>query len=115
MNGDIYHDVACLDMFDLLIYAASLDTGLCPEDRPLVSEAFQNVTLFRRKTWRRLNAAEHKAQSQGNEDVARTISEWRLQVEDEIKSIGNRIISAIDRFILPNASTGEDGVFYYKL
>ena len=41
--------------------------------------------------------------------------EYKRRIENELNSVAEDILALIDRHLLPNATTGESRVFYYKM
>merc|ERR1711988_793739 len=85
------------------------------EERNLLSVGYKNVIGARRASWRILSSIEQKEKSKGNSDHEVHIVNYRKQVEDELTSICNDILTILDENLVPNSTSGESKVFYLKM
>jgi 14-3-3 protein epsilon len=92
-----------------------MTTELSVEERNLLSVAYKNVIGSRRASWRIISSIEQKEESKGNEAHVKQIQEYRKQVEKELEAICEEIIGLLEKFLIPNAKTGESTVFFYKM
>jgi len=84
---------------------------LSVEERNLLSVAYKNVIGSRRASWRVISSIEHK----GEADKLHLIKDYKAKIEDELVGICNDILSIIEAELIPNSSTEEAKVFYYKM
>lgn len=88
---------------------------LTVEERNLLSVAYKNVIGARRASWRIISSIEQKEESRGNEDLVKTIKEYRGRIEAELSKICEGILSLLESHLIPSASTAESKVFYLKM
>ncbi|MCO5564580.1 hypothetical protein L7F22_018244 [Adiantum nelumboides] len=88
---------------------------LTVEERNLLSVAYKNVIGARRASWRIISSIEQKEEGKGNEDHVSNIKDYRGKVEAELSKICGDILSLLDSFLVPNASSAESKVFYLKM
>lgn len=88
---------------------AKQPTELSVEERNLLSVAYKNVIGARRASWRTLNAeAETKSD--------KLIDEYKRQVESELKSICQDVLSLLTDVLVKNSTTADEArVFYLKM
>ncbi|GAU91200.1 hypothetical protein RvY_03505 [Ramazzottius varieornatus] len=111
---------------DMVRAAGAAD--LSPEERSLLSVAYKNVTGSRRAAWRILSTLEaratqpqhrqHNGHSGKDEDVDMKLaqaSKLRQEVEKELRTLCDDIVSLLDKTLIPQATLGESKVFYYKM
>lgn len=96
-------------------YVQKERTSLSTEDRNLLSAAYKNLVGNRRTSWRILNSIEQKETKRGNDENKTRASEYRLKVENELRSFCREILRLIDTDLLPQASDDESRVFYLKM
>eukprot|EP00593_Proboscia_inermis_P003430 CAMPEP_0171313478 /NCGR_PEP_ID=MMETSP0816-20121228/42674_1 /TAXON_ID=420281 /ORGANISM="Proboscia inermis, Strain CCAP1064/1" /LENGTH=252 /DNA_ID=CAMNT_0011800945 /DNA_START=59 /DNA_END=817 /DNA_ORIENTATION=+ len=84
---------------------------LTVEERNLLSVAYKNVIGSRRASWRVITSIEQK----GEADKMTTIRDYKAMIEEELISICNDILSIIEDSLIPNSSSEEAKVFYYKM
>ncbi len=97
---------------------AKLTGELSIEERNLLSVAYKNVIGSRRASWRIVSNIEHKEENKGSASDAQhlaLIKEYKTKVEKELEEICRDILSLVDRYLLPFASSAESKVFYYKM
>jgi len=94
---------------------AAQSQDLTVEERNLLSVAYKNVIGARRASWRIISSIEQKEENKGHEERVKLTKEYRKKVEDELVNICQDILSVLDKDLLPNASSGEAKVFYYKM
>jgi len=84
---------------------------LTVEERNLLSVAYKNVIGSRRASWRVVTSIEQK----GDADKMSIIKDYKLKIETELSEICNDILSIIEENLIPNSSSEEAKVFYYKM
>ena len=86
-------------------------TELSVEERNLLSVAYKNVIGSRRASWRVVTSIEQK----GDSDKMSIIKDYKSKIETELVDICNDILSIIDESLIPNSTSEEAKVFYYKM
>uniref|UniRef100_A0A7S0GLL5 14-3-3 domain-containing protein n=1 Tax=Proboscia inermis TaxID=420281 RepID=A0A7S0GLL5_9STRA len=84
---------------------------LTVEERNLLSVAYKNVIGSRRASWRVVTSIEQK----GDADKMTIIRDYKNKIEEELVNICNDILSIIEDSLIPNSSSQEAKVFYYKM
>jgi len=84
---------------------------LTVEERNLLSVAYKNVIGSRRASWRVVSSIEHK----GDADKLHLIKDYKSKIEDELITICNDILGIIENDLIPNSTSEEAKVFYYKM
>lgn len=84
---------------------------LSVEERNLLSVAYKNVIGSRRASWRVISSIENK----GDSDRADHIKSYRQKIEGELVDICNDILTIIENNLIPNSTSEEGKVFYYKM
>ena len=84
---------------------------LTVEERNLLSVAYKNVIGSRRASWRVVTSIEQK----GEGDKLVIIKDYKSKVEAELVEICNDILSIIENSLIPNSSSEEGKVFYFKM
>jgi len=84
---------------------------LTVEERNLLSVAYKNVIGARRASWRVVTSIEQK----GEPDKLPTIKLYKEKIENELVDICNDILSIIEDSLIPNSTSEEAKVFYYKM
>merc|ERR1711966_254661 len=84
---------------------------LTVEERNLLSVAYKNVIGSRRASWRVVTSIEQK----GDADKMSIIKDYKAKIEDELCDICNDILSIIEESLIPNSTSEEAKVFYYKM
>lgn len=84
---------------------------LTVEERNLLSVAYKNVIGSRRASWRVISSIENK----GDSERADHIKSYRQKIEAELVEICNDILTIIENNLIPNSSSDEGKVFYYKM
>lgn len=108
---------------DMVKYMKELTTQgsqrLSDEQRNLLSVAFKNVVGARRSAWRIIHSLEEKKTNEGGN--TELISNYREEIENELKERCKEVLDLIDKYLLPSATTedkdkGVEGkVFYEKM
>lgn len=101
------------DMAALMKRVTEMGAELSNEERNLLSVAYKNVVGARRSSWRVISSIEQKAD--GNERKRVMAAEYREKVEKELQEISNDVLSLLDKFLVPKASSAESKVFYLKM
>ena len=84
---------------------------LSVEERNLLSVAYKNVIGSRRASWRVVTSIEQK----GDADKLSIIRDYKAKIESELVEICNDILGIIEECLIPNSSSEEAKVFYYKM
>jgi len=84
---------------------------LTVEERNLLSVAYKNVIGSRRASWRVITSIEQK----GDTDKLTIIRDYKSKIENELIDICNDILGIIDESLIPNSTSEEAKVFYYKM
>lgn len=84
---------------------------LTVEERNLLSVAYKNVIGSRRASWRVISSIENKGDSERSEHI----KSYRQKIEGELVDICNDILTIIENNLIPNSSSEEGKVFYYKM
>ncbi|CCF56560.1 hypothetical protein KAFR_0B02630 [Kazachstania africana CBS 2517] len=94
----------------------SENNELSVEERNLLSVAYKNVIGARRASWRIVSSIEQKEELKENSSKqTELIRNYRSKIEAELTDISNDILTVLDTYLIPSASTGESKVFYYKM
>jgi 14-3-3 protein epsilon len=78
----------------------------------LLSFAYDNVIDSRRYSWRVLTSIEQKGDS---DKMSIFIKDYKCKIETELVEICNAILSIIDDSLVPNSTSEEAKVLYYKM
>jgi 14-3-3 protein epsilon len=84
---------------------------LTVEERNLLSVAYKNVIGSRRASWRVVTSIEQK----GDPEKMTIIKDYKAKIESELVGICNDILSIIEESLIPNSTSEEAKVFYYKM
>merc|ERR1711920_524304 len=84
---------------------------LTVEERNLLSVAYKNVIGSRRASWRVVTSIEQK----GDAEKILIVNDYKSKIEDELVEICNDILGIIDESLIPNSTSEEAKVFYYKM
>lgn len=84
---------------------------LTVEERNLLSVAYKNVIGSRRASWRVVTSIEQK----GDEEKMAIIRDYKAKIEQELVNICNDILGIIEESLIPNSTSEEAKVFYYKM
>lgn len=103
------------EMVTAMKHVVMLGVELAMEERNLLSVAYKNVVGSRRASWRILNSILQKEESKGNDHQCRLIKQYRAQIEKELSLICDDILDLLSKHLIPNSSTGEAKVFFYKM
>merc|ERR1712196_332429 len=94
---------------------AQSNQELSVEERNLISVAYKNAVGSRRASWQIISSVEQKEQSKGNTQNQELAKQYRVKVEAELNKICDEILSLIDTNLVPQSTSGECKVFYYKM
>uniref|UniRef100_A0A1V1FTE0 14-3-3 protein zeta n=1 Tax=Reticulitermes speratus TaxID=60591 RepID=A0A1V1FTE0_9NEOP len=94
---------------------AKLNSEFSAEERNLFSVAYKNVIGTRRAAWRIISAIEQKEEGRQDTVKVQRIKTYRQVIEKELTGICNEIFELIDKNLIPNATSGESKVFFYKM
>lgn len=103
------------EMVEYMKKVAQMNIELSVEERNLLSVAYKNIVGARRSSWRVVSSIEQKEESRGNDAKVQKIKEYITTVEGELDKICGDILDLIDTNLIPNASSSESKVFYYKM
>jgi 14-3-3 protein epsilon len=84
---------------------------LSVEERNLLSVAYKNVIGSRRASWRVITSIEQK----GDSDKMSIIKDYKDKIESELLEVCNDILSTIQDSLVPNSTSDEAKVFYWKM
>merc|ERR1712071_610369 len=84
---------------------------LTVEERNLLSVAYKDVIGSRRASWRVVTSIEQK----GDSDKMEIIKDYKTKIETELVEICNDILGIIEDSLIPNSTSEEAKVFYYKM
>jgi 14-3-3 protein epsilon len=84
---------------------------LTVEERNLLSVAYKNVIGSRRASWRVIASIEQR----GDADKMQIIKDYKDKIETELMDICNDILSIIGDSLVPNSTSEEAKVFYWKM
>jgi len=115
----LHHDRAKLaeqgERFDEMVAdmkdVARQPQELTVEERNLLSVAYKNVIGSRRASWRVITSIEQK----GDAEKMELIQDYKSKIETELVDICNDILSIIEDSLIPNSTSEEAKVFYYKM
>jgi len=99
------------EMVDHMKAVAQMPQELSVEERNLLSVAYKNVIGSRRASWRVVSSIEQK----GDSERIELIQEYRNKIEQELVTICTDILEIIDNELIPNSTSDEGRVFYYKM
>jgi len=96
---------------------ASMDVELTVEERNLLSVAYKNVIGARRATWRTLNETILQENQRQEGEYARLLNTYKQQIERELKSICNEVLTLLTDHLLKVTKGRKDEaeVFYLKM
>lgn len=103
------------EMVEAMKKVAALNVELDVDERNLLSVAYKNVIGAKRASWRIIRSIEQKEDKPVSPKKHEMIEQYRLQIEKELEEICKDILNVLDKHLIPNASTGEPKVFYYKM
>mmetsp|Transcript_18091 Transcript_18091/g.22495 ORF Transcript_18091/g.22495 Transcript_18091/m.22495 type:complete len:248 (-) Transcript_18091:246-989(-) len=84
---------------------------LTVEERNLLSVAYKNVIGSRRASWRVVTSIEQR----GEPERMSIIKDYKAKIEQELVDICNDILGIIEESLIPNSTSEEAKVFYYKM
>lgn len=84
---------------------------LTVEERNLLSVAYKNVIGSRRASWRVITSIEQKADA----EKLSIIKDYKTKLETELEDICSDILGIIEGSLIPNSTSEEAKVFYYKM
>ncbi|PWA58957.1 14-3-3 protein 7 [Artemisia annua] len=99
------------DVLEVINSCAKLGCGLLAKERRLLASGYQKRVLAKLEKWFIVS----KIQFQGDKHFSALAKEYLKRLEDEITLICNEILLTVNDYLLPLSSTGEDGVFYYRM
>lgn len=85
------------------------------DERHLLSLAYKNIIGSLRVSWRNLSAIEQENMSRGSQKHDPILREYRRTIENELEKVCRDVLEDINEKLIPNASTGDSRVFYYKM
>jgi len=99
------------EMVEHMKAVAGQPQELTVEERNLLSVAYKNVIGSRRAAWRVISSIEQK----GEPDKMNLIQSYRSKIEKELEDICADILAIIEGELIPNSTSEEGKVFYYKM
>jgi 14-3-3 protein epsilon len=99
------------EMVEHMNNVASSPQELTVEERNLLSVAYKNIIGSRRASWRVISSIEQKGES----DRVPLIRQYREKIEQELQEICGNILQVLEKDLIPNTTTEEGKVFYYKM
>jgi 14-3-3 protein epsilon len=99
------------EMVEHMKSVAASPQELTVEERNLLSVAYKNVIGSRRASWRVISSIEQKGES----DRVPIIRQYREKIEQELLDICGDILQVLEKELIPNTTTEEGKVFYYKM
>ena len=103
------------EMVEKMGKVATMEEELTVEERNLLSVAYKNVIGARRASWRIISSIEQKEENKGNAKHVEMIKTYRGKVETELNEVCGAILATLKDALIPNSTTGESKVFYYKM
>lgn len=117
------------EMSATMAHIAKLFPQQTVEERNLISVAYKNTVGSRRASWRVVSSVEMKennklqqssssaegGNSQSTVDCVACASNYRIKIENELKTICNDILEILDKYLINASPTKESKVFYYKM
>lgn len=101
------------DMSNAMKKVTESNNELTNEERNLLSVAYKNVVGARRSSWRVISSIEQK--TEGSERKQQMAKDYREKIEKELKDICHEVLTLLDKFLIPKATTAESKVFYLKM
>ena len=111
----MYLNFLLSEMAEFMKEVAKAGTELQSEERNLLSVAYKNVIGARRAAWRIISSLEGKTENKGETDKEAMIKEYKEKIEKELNEICKQIIELLDKTLIPNSTSGESKVFFYKM
>ncbi|CAK9295806.1 unnamed protein product [Gordionus sp. m RMFG-2023] len=104
------------EMVEYMRKVAQMNVELSVEERNLLSVAYKNVIGARRASWRIISSIEQKEEAKPSaNDKSTLIQRFRNTIEEELRKICGEILEALEKHLIPGATTDESRVFYYKM
>jgi len=100
------------DMVEYMKRVACMGSELNHQERNLVSVAYKNCVASRRKAVQQVKKAEQEGRSP---DVVAAINEYRMKIQVELQERCTDVINVLDQNLIPQATTGESKVFFWKM
>ena len=100
-------------MTDLVIHVFDTsDFELMEPERIILSDGFRQIITSLRNSWRLVTNCEIK--SSNKVETSRCLTIYQLCLEKEIRSVCNRLIQLVEKYILPMTTSIEGQVFFLK-
>ncbi|CAG9321383.1 unnamed protein product [Blepharisma stoltei] len=104
------------EMAELLYeFTKKLARELSVEERSMLSVAYKNVVSARRSSFRVLQSIESVEKDSSHAHQMDIAAIYRKKVEKEIHGYCRQILEILDTKLIPNSSSGEALVFYFKM
>eukprot|EP01125_Pyxidicula_operculata_P000329 TRINITY_DN10381_c0_g1_i1.p1 TRINITY_DN10381_c0_g1~~TRINITY_DN10381_c0_g1_i1.p1 ORF type:complete len:245 (-),score=73.70 TRINITY_DN10381_c0_g1_i1:134-868(-) len=103
------------EMVEAMKKVAKLNQDLSVEERNLLSVAYKNYIGARRSAHRIIASIEQKEKSKDNAAKVAKIKEYGATIEKELHDIVTDVMTVLDNHLIPNATSDEANVFYYKM
>ncbi|VDM00813.1 unnamed protein product [Schistocephalus solidus] len=107
-QAERFEDMACA-----MKILTELGKELSNEERNLLSVAYKNVVGARRSSWRIISSIGQK--QEGSDSRVERTNAYRKKVEEELSKICEEVLGLLSNNLIPNASTTEAKIFYYKM
>ena len=102
------------DMLEAMNKVVAANADLTIEERNLLSVAYKNSIGSRRTAWRALSSIEKKEEQKGSKNIG-ILKSYKAKIGSELDKFCNEILNLIDTQLIPNASSAESQVFYFKM
>lgn len=94
------------------------DGRLTHDERNFLSVGYKNLANTCRNSWRIVDALERQTTTRANKGLTRPIVLMRLErtrIEKDLTIVCLDVVNLLDKELLPNATMGEETVFYHKM
>lgn len=102
-------------MLQYMKAVTKLEKDLNAEERNLLYVACTNIIGPRRTSWRIVSSIESKEAAQSNTARVEHMKRYRANIENELQTICNDIVTMLEENLLPRAEEPESKIFYHKL
>ncbi|VDM17253.1 unnamed protein product [Hydatigera taeniaeformis] len=103
-----------LDMVSFMDSIVRMNVELKADERNLLSIAYKNALLPRRRAWDEISVAVQTAEKSGSSEYP-CLLKYRETVEAEIRLIVRKLLAYIDSCLLKDEQEPDIKAFYYKL
>mmetsp|Transcript_57259 Transcript_57259/g.121739 ORF Transcript_57259/g.121739 Transcript_57259/m.121739 type:complete len:246 (-) Transcript_57259:112-849(-) len=102
------------EMAEHMHAACTYGKELDPTERNYLAVAYKQAVGQRRSAWRIVSNIEANEQAKGNHMTTASAAGYRRQIESELKTLCQTILSLLNDLLIPGASSAEAKVSYYK-